>query len=505
MAWGHHLNITNINLGKKKRIIYIVAAVLAFLMLVLHTALGAKALVAIIEKMIIRRPSADPVWLIRFIRMNVDVYIGTLILASLFLVADSRNRLFFLVYTAYSYIVSTVIIWTGDAYVGYTNEWDFNDFLRPIEKGYGKSLYGTNYPPLAALIYRIFHNFIPADTENKYAMYYSLFLFMTITVLGLFFVFMKLYEKGRTIDKTTQNTAITVGVVVFMTNPIMFTYQRLNLVLLAIIFTVLFVIYYDSDNAVCRHIGLFSLAMAANIKYYPAIYGLLLLKKKRWKDAGIAFAEGVILFLLPALFDKTGNSMQAFSGETVINEALASPTATASLGDNVNGLVSGILKFTGKYTDAGVSIKKMLCDIYALIGADRSNTSFTIIYATVLVIFMAITVFAIFISKREDHTLAMLASICIFVPSVSFWYSVLFLLIPVVIFIKDYSNSNCIWDKIEIFLYAVLLAYVTGYPRFLRPNRYGFLIIVYLFVIIRIYVNVFAKNINRVNLQEKKI
>lgn len=59
---------------------------------------------------------------------------------------------------------------------------------------------------------------------------------------------------------------------------------------------------YNSDKTLIKHLSFICLLIAAAFKIYPTIFGFLLLKEKRWKDAVICIAYGVSIFILPIVF-----------------------------------------------------------------------------------------------------------------------------------------------------------------------------------------------------------
>ena len=59
---------------------------------------------------------------------------------------------------------------------------------------------------------------------------------------------------------------------------------------------------YNSEKEIVKHIAFISLAVSASIKIYPALFGLILIRDKRWKDALICCMYGIIIFLAPFMF-----------------------------------------------------------------------------------------------------------------------------------------------------------------------------------------------------------
>lgn len=78
-----------------------------------------------------------------------------------------------------------------------------------------------------------------------------------------------------------------------------FSYERGNIILLAVSGMLFFLATYESDNKVLRELGYISLAFAAALKGYPAILGLLLIYKKQWKEALRLMLYGLIASFAP--------------------------------------------------------------------------------------------------------------------------------------------------------------------------------------------------------------
>lgn len=84
--------------------------------------------------------------------------------------------------------------------------------------------------------------------------------------------------------------------------PLLFMLERGNIVLLALLPLLLYMRFYEEDNPVRREIGLLALALSAALKLYPAIFGLSLLRDRRYADALRAALYALLLFVIPSLF-----------------------------------------------------------------------------------------------------------------------------------------------------------------------------------------------------------
>lgn len=88
----------------------------------------------------------------------------------------------------------------------------------------------------------------------------------------------------------------------------LFSYERGNIIVLAVCGMIFFLVTYDSDNKLLRELGYMALAFSAALKGYPALLGLLLIYKKQWKEAIRLVIYGVIVAFGPFLLIKGGSA-----------------------------------------------------------------------------------------------------------------------------------------------------------------------------------------------------
>ncbi len=58
---------------------------------------------------------------------------------------------------------------------------------------------------------------------------------------------------------------------------------------------------YDSEKKNIRILSYVCLALACSIKLYLAVFGILLLRQRKWRETGFAIVLSLLLFLLPFL------------------------------------------------------------------------------------------------------------------------------------------------------------------------------------------------------------
>ena len=165
---------------------------------------------------------------------------------------------------------------------------------------------GANYPPLPYLLYYVFAC-VSRIPDGGYPQYYYQPLWTMIFVLFLFIVLGMLWlicakntHSGLTID------AMMTGLSFCISGPMLYTIERGNVILVAILCTAIFVFYYDNKCRWKKEIALLSLAIAVDIKVAPAVFGALLICNKDWQAICRTLLYGILFFILPFYFFEGG-------------------------------------------------------------------------------------------------------------------------------------------------------------------------------------------------------
>lgn len=347
---------------------------------------------------------------------------------------------------------------------------DFSDIL--VIKGYANSdLYSSNYPPLAVVLYKFFNYFLPPNIdfndlhfislENNIELYLTsvsalnhiLMMFIFSSTFILFFSLFKSFD-----GKETKRYLL--ASVFFLTGPFIYALQRGNIVIYAIAFTLIFVKYRNDERKWVKELALISLAIAANIKLYPAIFGILLIKEKDFKSALRCALYGILLFVFPAVIVGQNPISCLFTYLTSIsnwsNEVKISLENVSSAAENIiieDNVVSQTAKFTMPYLSKGIFI---------------------------LIIGLTFT----FLAQNEYQMLLFLSSMCLLIPTPSYYYNLVFLFLPLVSLLN--KGKTTIPEKISGVLLIFSMIYDVGkfgcHPR-TRWHFYTLVIVNIIFVI----------------------
>lgn len=144
------------------------------------------------------------------------------------------------------------------------------------------------------------------------------FIFLLLSLIFLT-VLRKLYKEDKFIDDWLTISLFGSGIYLF-------SFERGNVIFAAAICVVIYLKWYESEHVLKKHIAFIALAIAAGLKGYPALLGVLLIYKKRWKDAAWLLLYGFILCFGPFALLKNDiilNIMRWSGNLKMSNEAYA--------------------------------------------------------------------------------------------------------------------------------------------------------------------------------------
>ena len=312
---------------------------------------------------------------------------------------------------------------SADTYMDYFNMLANIPGLSPYQ-------YNANYPALPFVFWRVMFRiipFYPEQTQGK-------FLRDTMEAQLGFIIYMiiciiLLVELIRYQVKGTQKDKIVMVGAIMLSGPIMFTIERGNIILLAFLFTLLFITLYDSESKRKRYIAYFCLALAAAIKIYPAFFGILVLSKKRYKETIDLLLIGIALFIIPFLFFNGSIDFQ-----TMIKGIFISSENTLCLGFGYSDSFSNFIR------------------ICAAIAGGYIQDISLVYYLIPLFICAIIYIGNKSIWKRSFSVVLFM----IWLPSFSYTYTLIFLIIPLLELLKEKIDKKNLMYLLLLLLTQVL-------------------------------------------------
>lgn len=343
----------------------------------------------------------------------------------LFLINNNKIKIIFYSSIIISIIIYLAIFFFSKGRLGREIFFDdgndtFMDFFNVVYMNYGMDPIPKNiYPPFAAMLMLPFYSIIPREIvqSGAFAMkgtqagLVSLLLFIIISIFSLF-IAIDYCKKGNNIEKK-----IFLGITL-LSMPFLFQFERQNLIIFSLIFLMAFIFLKDNTNIIVREIALISLACSACIKFYPAIFGLILIKEKRFKEAFRAIIYGVVIFILPFFI---------FGGIGKLND-----------------LIKNIL-FTNKDTlSVGFGLKVDMINLIRTFGFILKLDEINVInFATKFnYLVIALSIPATIYLKSKWKSVTLLTCVIVATPSFSWIYNLIYFIIPIMMFLDTKESRG---------------------------------------------------------------
>ena len=314
----------------------------------------------------------------------------------------------------------------------------FMDFFNSIQYGLAPYENKVIYPPLINLFYALWGKFVIIGEISEHAteirssqmgnLLLGLYLISSSVVFFLSLTKLKIGTKAE---------KILFLLIVLFSTPFLYAFERGNSIILAVAAMACFLCNYDAEKKSLRYLAFVCLGISAGIKIAPALFGLILLRERRFKDAITAAVIGTVIFMVPFVF-LDGNIF-------TLLENIQHTTALFQ-GVHINELGTMQLIGNGVYvnlSNTGVFLSRLL--------------NFNLVKLTfclnILLLVAGIFVVSFGRAVEKWKIVAILSSILILCPGFSAIYNLAYILLPLVLFL----NINPERNKLNV-CYAILFA-----------------------------------------------
>lgn len=353
----------------------------------------------------------------------------------------------------------------------------YMDFFNSIRDAGAEDVYTARnniYPPLCLLIFKLMGFSISeslVDLPNKNKTMLQLdqrsmmvyFLFACFCIILMTVIINAYTEKLTKKNDHKKSLHTVISYIMIVSYPVMYCIERGNIIILSMIFTMFFVFFRNSENKVVREISYILLALAAGIKLYPAIFGILLLLEKKYKDAARLIVYGLICILLPFVFFTTPETLSVSLPMNPITAsisngqafALANKESSSALANIIENLLSFATKKKNRLNFSSVSIQNFVFIV--------SPTNQTLAKALCFIT-EGIALVSLFFCKKKWQSIFLISYLMLNIPSASSSYALTFLIIPFIMFLYDDegngypANERPSIDWVYITFFALLFA-----------------------------------------------
>lgn len=322
---------------------------------------------------------------------------------------------------------------------------------------YSKDVAIPVFPPLAYLMYQFFFklgfaniNEIVYNAENIISHKINAYVFDLYSILSILLL---LYSFIR-IGKKYNNVKLSVALffIFFFSAPILSSgFYTGNSIIIVIALLLLFFALRDSEIFIEREIAMILLAISAGLKIYPALFGLLYIFEKRYKEAFRLIIYGILFFFVPFIFF---GGVNGFTNWLSLLGKLGSETLDGRI-----QYIKGLTYMFGKHIIVNQEVLNIVSNITPYI-------------------FLVIMLILILISKNQYRKIYFITCIMMFFPAKSYRYVLSYMFIPFVLWIfKEGDNpklKNYFISIIYGMIFSIPVVYglLTGMARHIDPDGY---------------------------------
>lgn len=403
---------------------------------------------------------------------------------NLFFVISIAGILGFLVY-AFIHSNTNTFDWLMMEHNG---DWEFADYFAHIF--FGKDLTTTYnafdvdpcFPPLAYLFYHFLYQINPggdviAGRIDAMNYTYNMFLFIIYTVVTavLFVYAVQFYNKKKGQDDNNGRNMLLTIVILFSVPFFGSAIERGNAVFLVCVLLLFAMAFRDSDNKVLREIALLLIAVAANFKLYPAIFGLLYIKEKRYKEAFRLMIYGGLMFIVPFIF---------FGGI-----------------EGIKDYILIIYLMEGRSIERLTTVRGVVTSIFMAIGGEAQKWTGHAVGQVVENIYLIIALLGFWVSKDKWKSLFLLVSPMVVYVSSAYRYTVVYLFLAMICFLKymkDEKGNISTAENKKNYIYAALYGLIFTIPIWaIKTELENYMYIVIYILLLMIIIDVVCEFIQR--------
>ena len=341
----------------------------------------------------------------------------------------------------------------------------FADFVSIMNAALADSPYvledGASYPPIAIMVLYPFalicksvfatyagQEWISIEELTSQVILHpqfwvALILFFVVSTSSIILIVIKKY-------KLEPVAAFKVSLLIMMSAPFVYAIMRGNTIYFALIFLLLFLLLYESPSPWVREIAYLCLVIAGSIKIYPLFFGVFLLKKKKFFAS---FRVAVYFFTLFFL------SFHFFSGGLKGMEPFF---------ENLTGFMSSDNRLLSL---RNLSVPALLYKVTYLISPHLPETTFFSILSLCVMLFMFCgTTLTATVTKSHLSRSVLAAGIVILLPTISYFYTLVFMLIPFMEFLRAYDVLPTWKRRLYGALYLLLFLTFAVLPQCFVPH-----------------------------------
>ncbi|MCR5595880.1 MAG: DUF2029 domain-containing protein [Lachnospiraceae bacterium] len=295
------------------------------------------------------------------------------------------------------------------------------------------------FPPLSYLMYYAIwmiirrDGYAPAAFEEMDRIPYADLIMVYYSIFVVFCLFIGILLWHNDLFRTS----VIVGVLLISVPFVSGGMAVANSTLLVMSWLLIALKLRDSNSSAVREAALLIIAICAGFKIYPAVFGLLYLLERRYKEAIRLTVYGIFFFFVPfAFFGGTDCFIRWFQ--------------------NVR-YTMGLIGF-GRVQ----SLKEMIYTVVTLCNGHLPDA----VYSMIPIAFLAIMIVLACLTRSRSRRLFFLCAIMTFFPTNAYRYTLCYMSIPLVVYARydDSEENKSVMDKAFEYAEMIVLGLVYAMP-----------------------------------------
>ncbi|MCR4746662.1 MAG: DUF2029 domain-containing protein [Lachnospiraceae bacterium] len=332
----------------------------------------------------------------------------------------------------------------GDFWADCMNVVGYSSLLDPYNNTMYTGFEEKGYPPLVYLLMYLPSRLVDMQSyynANYFKNMYMDPLFLIFAVAFLIVVYIIAFELIRFGKNGSSIIKIITAATILLSGPMLFTFERGNIIILVPFLLLSFILFHGSDNKIVKEIGLICLALAAGIKLTPAILGILLLIEKKWKDTIRTVLYGILFCFGPFFFLKGG------------------------LFSNLPLMLRNLSMLMDKYKDAeGCTVRNLFRKAEGVLSLQETSGTVITIVSIVIGLFLIICAYS---SDKIWEKVMALCLIFTTLPNYSGYYCLIYMIPPLILFLNEERH-----ERVDL---AILMSFILIFnPVQSSLKSYGF-------------------------------
>ncbi len=330
----------------------------------------------------------------------------------------------------------------------------------------------ARFPALAYMFYYFLSCIIPQSIPNSsVADWYNLYMvvILCICVVCITVSFIRLTERSL--------SYIIMAVFIFLMSHAfsMAEVKAGNSAVYVLTLLMLALALKDSESSVKRELALILIAMAAGFKMSPAIFGLIYLKEKRYKETVRLVIYGIIAFFAPFAMFGGMEGLKIF-----LNISSQVSSAAIPRPETIPGVFTEVFSVLGLGETTGLTVGKIAAFIY-----------------------LALCIWLFYMGRYSWKLIWLLSSLMVIFVNLSYPYTLQYFLIPLTMFIIETDKSRGWLD----YVYAALFALIWLTPPLIKIDwptatfitNYFWVYVMMIIVVIDVFISVKRRGFIAVN------